>query len=58
MDNVDDIRRIKHPKAHQLACTIDEQAGRIEIQQGKNITVLKIQPGPVDVIYRMKKYSL
>ena len=55
MDNVDDIRRIKHPKAHQLACTIDEQAGRIEIQQGKNITVLKIQPGPVDVIYRMKK---
>ena len=55
MDNAEDIRRIKHPKAHQLACTIDEQAGQIEIQQGKNITVLKIQPGPVDVTYRRKR---
>ena len=48
------IRRIKHPDAHQIACTIDEQNGQIEIHQGKNITVLKTQPGPIKVLYDKK----
>ncbi len=48
------IRRIKHPDAHQIACTIDEQTGLIEIRQGKNITVLKTRPGPIKVLYDKK----
>ena len=44
-------RRIKHPKAHQLACTIDETDGRIDIRQGKCLTTLKIPPGKVDVSF-------
>lgn len=44
-------RRIKHPKAHQLACTIDETDGRIDIRQGKFLTTLTIPPGKVDVSF-------
>ena len=41
MKSINPIRHIKHPKAHQLACTIDEKNGRIEIHQGENITILR-----------------
>ena len=49
------LKRIKHPDAHQIACTIDEQTGQIEIRQGKNITILKPPPGPVKILYRKKE---
>ena len=52
---VPDVRIIKHPDAHQIACTVDEISGQIEIRQGKNITLLKTRPGPVKVIYRKKQ---
>lgn len=55
MDAITTVRRIKHPDAHQIACTIDEKTGQIEIRQGKNITVLKAPPGPVKVFYRKNK---
>jgi len=55
MEKESEVRRIKHPDAHQLACTVNEQEGQIEIVQGKNITLLKMQPGPIKVIYKRKK---
>lgn len=42
---------IKHPNAHQLACTVNEDDGLIEIKQGKCITTLVIPPGPVGIKY-------
>jgi len=48
------VRKIKHPDAHQLACTVNEQEGCIEIVQGKNITLLKTPPGPIEVTYQKK----
>lgn len=42
---------IKHPNAHQLACTVNEDDGLVEIKQGKNITTLVIPPGPVGIKY-------
>ena len=55
MEKGSEIRRIKHPDSHQLACTVNEQEGQIEIVQGKNITLLKMQPGPLKVLYTRKK---
>lgn len=43
---------VKHPEAHQLACTVDEDDGLVEIKQGKYITTLVIPPGPVSIKYR------
>lgn len=42
---------IKHPDAHQLACTVNEDDGLVEIKQGKCITTLVIPPGPVGIKY-------
>lgn len=42
---------IKHPNAHQLACTVNEDDGLVEIKQGKCITTLVISPGPVGIKY-------
>lgn len=42
---------IKHPNAHQLACTVNEDDGLVEIKQGKYVTTLVISPGPVGVKY-------
>lgn len=42
---------IKHPNAHQLACTVNEDDGLVEIKQGKCITTLVIPPGPVGIKY-------
>ena len=55
IDNRNFVRRIKHPDAHQLACTVDEKTGKIEIKQGENVTVLKAPPGPVKVWYLKEK---
>lgn len=43
--------QIKHPNAHQLACTVNEDDGLVEIKQGKCITTLVISPGPVGIKY-------
>ncbi len=43
---------VKHPDAPQLACTVDEDDGLVEIKQGKYITTLVIPPGPVSIKYR------
>lgn len=43
---------VKHPDAHQLACTVDEDDGLVEIKQGKYITTLVIPPGPISIKYR------
>lgn len=42
---------IKHPNAHQLACTVNEDDGLVEIKQGKCITTLVIPPGPIGIKY-------
>jgi transcriptional regulator with XRE-family HTH domain len=42
---------IKHPNAHQLACTVNEDDGLVEIKQGQCITTLVIPPGPVGIKY-------
>ena len=42
---------VKHPDAHQLACTVNEDDGLVEIKQGKFITTLVIPPGPVSIKY-------
>ena len=54
-EKLPDSRRlipVKHPDAHQLACTVDEDDGLVEIKQGKYITTLVIPPGPVSIKYR------
>ena len=43
--------QIKHPNAHQLACTVNEEDGLVEIKQGNCITTLVIPPGPVGIKY-------
>lgn len=42
---------VKHPNAHQLACTVNEDDGLVEIKQGKCITTLVITPGPIGIKY-------
>lgn len=42
---------VKHPDAHQLACTVNEDDGLVEIKQGKYITTLVIPPGSVSIKY-------
>lgn len=42
---------IKHPDAHQLACTINADNGVVEIRQGKLTTTLEIPRGPINVTY-------
>ncbi len=46
---------VKHPDAHQLACTVNEDDGLVEIKQGKYITTLVIPPGPVSIKYSTNK---
>ena len=41
----------KHPDAHQLACTVNEDDGLVEIKQGKYVTTLAIPPGPISIKY-------
>ena len=45
---------VKHPQAHQLACTMNESEGRIEIVEGDNITVLLVPPGSFEVRHTTK----
>jgi transcriptional regulator with XRE-family HTH domain len=45
---------VKHPNSHQLACTVNEDDGVVEIRQGKCVTTLVIPPGHVDIKYSVK----
>ena len=49
-DNPDSVA-IKHPDAHQLACTINRENGIVEIKQGKLTTTLEVARGPINVTY-------
>jgi len=49
-DNPDSVA-IKHPDAHQLACTINRENGIVEIKQGKRTTTLEVARGPINVTY-------
>lgn len=40
---------VRHPKAHQLACRVNEDDGLVEIKQGKCVTTLVLPPGPIDI---------
>lgn len=40
---------VKHPEAHQLACTVNAHEGVVSIKQGDFMTTLHIPPGSVDV---------
>lgn len=42
---------VKHPDAHQLACTVNEDDGLVEIKQGKYVTTLAVPPGPISIKY-------
>lgn len=42
---------IRHPKAHQLACTINADTGVVDIKQGKLTTRIEIPRGPINVTY-------
>ena len=45
---------VKHPDAHQLACTVNEDDGLVEIKQGKYVTTLAVPPGPISIKYSTK----
>jgi len=45
---------VKHPKARQLACTMNEAEGRIEIADGSNITTIIFAPSPIEVRHTTK----
>lgn len=44
-------RVIKHPNAHQKACTVNEQEGVLRIIEHDNLTTLQFPPGKVTVTY-------
>ena len=43
---------VKHPDAHQLACTVKEDDGLDEIKQVKYVTTLDVPPGAISIKYR------
>jgi len=45
---------VKHPKARQLACTMNEAEGLIEIVEGDNVTTLIVPPGLFEVRHGTK----
>ena len=45
---------VKHPDAHQLACTVNDDDGLVEIKQGKYVTTLAVPPGPISIKYSTK----
>jgi len=49
------MKPVKHPNAHHLACSIDEATGTIEIIDGKCVTTLIVPPGPIEVRHTTKQ---
>ena len=52
-----DMKPVRHPNARQLACSMNEAAGVIEITNGRNITVLMVSPGAIEVRHTTKKHG-
>lgn len=48
------LKPVRHPNAHQIACSIDEATGTVKIVDGKNITILFIPIGPIEVRHTTK----
>ena len=51
------MKPVRHPNAHQIACSIDEVTGTVEIVDGKNITMLFVPVGPIEVRHTIKPAS-
>ena len=51
------MKPVRHPNAHQLTCSMNEDAGMIEIINGRNITVLMVPPGSIEVRHTTKKHA-
>lgn len=49
------LRPVRHPNAHQLACSINEEAGIIQILDGRNVTTLMVPVGPIEVRHSTKR---
>ena len=49
------LKPVRHPNAHQLACSINEEAGIIQILDGRNVTTLMIPVGPIEVRHSTKR---
>ena len=49
------MKPVKHPSAHQIACSIDEGTGTVEIVDGKNVTTLLVPAGPIEVRHTTKQ---
>ena len=52
-----EMKPVRHPNERRLACSMNEEAGMIQIINGRNITVLIIPPGSIEVRHTTKKYA-
>lgn len=48
------MKPVRHPSAHHIACSINEETGTVEIVDGRNITTLFIPAGPIEVRHTTK----
>lgn len=49
------LKPVRHPNAHQLACSINEETGIIQILNGRNVTTLIVPVGPIEVRHSTKR---
>ncbi|MHC1695005.1 MAG: helix-turn-helix domain-containing protein [Eubacteriales bacterium] len=48
------MKPVRHPSAHHIACSINEETGTVEIVDGRNITTLLVPAGPIEVRHTTK----
>jgi len=48
------MRPVRHPSAHHIACSINEETGIVEIVDGRNVTTLLVPAGPIEVRHTTK----
>lgn len=48
------MKPVRHPSAHHIACSINEETGTVEIVDGRNITTLFVPAGPVEIRHTTK----
>lgn len=48
------MKPVRHPSAHHIACSINEETGTVEIVDGRNITTLFVPPGPIEIRHTTK----
>ncbi len=51
------MKPVRHPSAHHIACSINEETGTVEIVDGINITTLFVPVGPIEVRHTTKPNS-